>query len=329
MNRTHEAMVGVVIVGALVLTVAGTLWLQGMRFGQDRQTLEVVVAQAGQIMPGNSVKYRGVDVGRVGEVSVEPGGAFVRIELLLEQPVALPPDPVVILSPESLFGDWEAEIESRTELPYGDYPVPSVPGVLPGYALPDISELTAMADRISTNLAALTDRLGVAFSEETAERIASLIANVEEVTTGLSELVRQQAVSFTEITDGVQAATDEVASAADQIRSTFETADGLLGGGAVDSTLANLAAMSGDLRALSGELGETNAGIRAMAARIDSTFARLESVTATLDAGDGTMGRLLSDTEMAGQLQVLLVELATLLEDIRENPDRYVRISIF
>ena len=122
MNRTREAMVGVVIVGALALTVAGTLWLQGMRFGQDRETLEVVVAQAGQIMPGNSVKYRGVDVGRVGEVSVEPGGTFVRIELLLEQPVALPPDPIVILSPESLFGDWEAEIQSRAELPYGDYP---------------------------------------------------------------------------------------------------------------------------------------------------------------------------------------------------------------
>ena len=87
--------------------------------------------------------------------------------------------------------------------------------------------------------------------------------------------------------------------------------------------------MSGDLRALSGELGETNAGIRTMAARIDSTFVPLGSLTATLDAGDGTMGRLLGDPEMAAQLEVLLVELATLLEDIRENPDRYVRISIF
>ena len=48
-----------------------------------------------------------------------------------------------------------------------------------------------------------------------------------------------------------------------------------------------------------------------------------------LDAGDGTMGRLLADTEMAAQLEVLLFELAALLEDIRENPDRYVRISIF
>ncbi len=322
-------MVGVVIVGAIALTVAGTLWLQGTRFGQYRETLEVIAVQAGQVMPGNSVKYRGVEVGRVGAVAVEPGGEFVRIELLVEQPVALPEEPVVILSPESLFGDWEAEIHSRDDLPYGDYPTPPARGVLPGYALPDISELTAMADRISANLAVLTDRLGIAFSEETAQRIASLITNVEEVTTGLSELVRQQAVSFTEITDGVQAATDEVASAADQIRGTFDTADRILGGAAVDSTLANLAVISRNVRTLSTEFGETNTELRSMAARIDSTFARIESVATTLDTGDGMAGRLLRDTTMASELEVLLVELATLLEDIRENPDRYVRISIF
>ncbi len=329
MSKTGEAIVGVVILGALTLTVAGTLWLQGTRFGQYRETLEVVSVQVGQIAPGNSVKYRGVEVGRVGAITVEPSGALVRIDLLLEQPVALPDDPVVILSPQSLFGDWEAEIQSRDALPYGDYPTPPVPGVLPGFALPDISELTVMADRIAANLATLTDRLGVAFSAETAERISSLVANVEDVTTNLSELVRQQAVSFTQVTDGVQAATDEVASAADQVRGTFEMAERLLGGAAIDSTLANLAVMSSNLRALSGELGETNTEIRSVAVRIDSTFARLASVAARLDSGDGTMGRLLRDTTVAAELDVLLTELATLLEDIRENPDRYVRISIF
>ena len=329
MSKAGEAIVGVVIVGTVALTVAGTLWLQGTRLGQYRETLEVVSVQVGQITPGNNVKYRGVDVGRVGAIAIEPGGELVRIELLLEQPVALPDDPVVILSPQSLFGDWEAEIQSRNALPYGDYPTPPAPGMLPGYALPDISELTVMADRIATNLADLTDRFGVAFSTETAERISSMIANIEDVTTALSELVSQQAASFTEVTDGVQEATDEVASAADQVRGTFEMAERLLGGAAVDSTLANLSVISRNVRTLSEELGETNAEIRSMAVRIDSTFARLESVAATLDTGDGTAGRLLRDTTIAAEVEELLAELGALLQDIRENPNRYVRISIF
>ena len=329
MSRRSETLVGVVIVSALLLTTVGTLWLQGIRWGQYQQTIEAVFFEAGQIMPGNDVKFRGVEVGRIGDITVEPNGELVRIQLQLQQPLTLPDDPVVILSPESVFGDWEAEVQSRNVYPYVEYPVPPDPGTLPGYALPDISQLTATADRISENLAVLSERFGIAFSEETAEDIASLIANIENVTTGLSELVEQQAESFTEVTDGVQTATDEVASAAEQIRSTFSQVTNLFEAADMDSTLENLALISVNMRKLSEELGDTNQDIRAMAVRIASTFHQVQAVVATLESGDGTLGRLLQDTSTAMELESTLAELSALIEDIRENPNRYVRLSIF
>ena len=175
----------------------------------------------------------------------------------------------------------------------------------------------------------LSERFGIAFSEETAQDIASLIANIENVTTGLSELVEQQAASFTEVTAGVQEATDEVASAAEQVRSTFAEVTNLLEGTEMDSTLENLSVISDNMRELSEELGDTNQEIRAMAERIHSTFRRAQAVVATLEAGDGTLGRLLQDTSMAAELESTLSELSALLEDIQENPNRYVRLSIF
>ena len=230
----------------------------------------------------------------------------------------IPEDAVIILSPESLFGDWEAEIESRDVFPYVEYPVPPEPGTLPGYALPDISELTATADRISANLAVLTERFGIAFSEETARNVASLIDNIENVTTSLSELVEQQASSF-----------DEIATAADQVRATFEGAEQLIEGEEIRATIEDLAAISANLRTLSDELGGTNQEIRGMAIRVDSTFHHAQSLLATMDSGEGTLGRLLRDSTMAAELQGTLSELSALLEDIRENPNRYVRLSIF
>ena len=97
----------------------------------------------------------------------------------------------------------------------------------------------------------------------------------------------------------------------------------------VDATLDNLAVISANMRVLSEELGGTNHQIRAMAGRIDSTFLRAQAVVATLESGDGTLGRLLQDTSMAAELESTLAELSALLEDIRENPNRYVRVSIF
>ncbi len=329
MTKAKEALVGVVIVAALLLTTVGTLWLQGFSLSREAQTVEAVFFEAGQIMAGNSVKFRGVEVGRVGAITVEPSGQLVRVRLNLTSPVVFPDDPVVILSLESLFGDWEAEIVSRSAFPFVEYPVPPDPNTLPGHSLPDISELTVTADQISENLAVLTERFGIAFSDETAENIASLIDNVANVTTGLSQLVEQQAATITEVTDGVQTATGEIASAAQQIETTFGQVSTLLEEADVESTLANLAEVSANLRELSAELGGTNREIRDMTARIDSTFRSAHAVLAAMEVGEGTLGRLLRDTTMAAELESTLAELSALLEDIRENPNRYVRLSIF
>jgi phospholipid/cholesterol/gamma-HCH transport system substrate-binding protein len=325
----REAVLGFVIVSAIVLTTAGTLWLQGASFGGERQTIEAVFFEAGQIMPGNAVKFRGVEVGRVGDISVEPGGDLVRVGLILQQPVVMPEDPVIILSLESLFGDWEAEIHPRVGYPYPEFPTPPDANTLPGHALPDISELTVTADRISEDLAVLVERFASAFTEETARNIASLIDNIEDVTTGLSDLVAQQAESFTEVTDGVQTATDEIATAANQVRETFEDVAGLLAGSEVESMLQDLSIASANLRELSQELGGTNEQVLQMAAQADSTFRSAQVALAALNSGEGSLGRLLQDSAMAAELENTLEELSALLEDIRENPNRYVRLSIF
>lgn len=53
------------------------------------------------------------------------------------------------------------------------------------------------------------------------------------------------------------------------------------------------------------------------------------AVSSSSESGDGTLGRLLQDTSTAVELESTLAELSELIEDIRENPNRYVRLSIF
>lgn len=329
MSRGREALVGLVIVGAIALTVVGTLWLQGASFVTAQRDLEAVFTQVGLLRPGNSMKFRGVEVGRVTEILVDPSGEVVRVRFSVDESLVIPPGSVVILSPESLFGDWQAEIHARETYAYADFAEPWEPGVLAGHALPDISQLTNTADRIAENLAVLTERFGVAFSEETAVNIASLIDNVEQVTQRLSDLVEQQAVSFTEVTSGVQRAVDGIADAAVRAETTFQSVTDLVTRPEVEATLADLAVISANVRQLSGELESTNVEIRTMAARADSTFMRAESILRRAEEEQGTIGRLLGDTEMAVDLHTMVNELRTLLVDVRENPRRYLRLSIF
>ena len=84
MNRGRELLVGFVIIGAGVVAIAGTLWLQGTNFGRPLITVEVRLESVAQLAEGNHVIYRGVRIGHVDVIAVDPQGASVRLTLLLD-----------------------------------------------------------------------------------------------------------------------------------------------------------------------------------------------------------------------------------------------------
>lgn len=338
MNSARDALVGVVIIGAVVIGFVGTLWLQGYAWGAEQRELYAVLEEVGQLRSGAPVKVRGVRVGRVREIAMAPGGERVRLRMRIAEGVVLPDDPVVILSPESMFGDWQAEIYPRGRFEHARYPDVEAEGgdVLPGYALPDITQLTAEAAMIAENIAVLTDRIGIAFSEETAQNIATLIDNVENVSEGLAELVAQQGESFSRLTAEFEEAAQGINVAARQAdqtlrtaQGTFERVDGILARDEVDDFLTNLAELTANLDTLAGDVQGTNQEVRRTVARIDSTFVRVAGVLRLVEEGEGTLARLLHDPSAIAELEGTLVQLQALLADIRENPRRYLRLSIF
>lgn len=346
MNRGKELLVGLVIIAATVLGVGGTLWLQGASLGRARIPIDVRLESVGQLAEGNVVTYRGVAIGRVASIGVEPGGEAVRVRLLLDEEVTLPADAAVVLGPESLFGAWQAEIVSRGSYPSfpffavgeqngtlrpravdpdGTEPVP----VLGGYALPEISRLTASAEQISGNLAELTARLEVAFNQETADNLARAIGNIEAITQEVRELVSQQAVVASKLTANADSALGEIQTAAIAARHSFERVDGLIANQQIDSIVANFADASRDLRRIMEQLTDSTGGLDGTLERADSAFARIDRMTARIERGEGSIGRLIGDTTFIVRAQDVLLQLDLLLADFRANPGRYVRLSIF
>ncbi|MEX0979587.1 MAG: MlaD family protein [Gemmatimonadota bacterium] len=329
MRRQKETIVGLVIVVGLAVAVGGTIWLQGADWRRNMISVDVLFRDVGQVQAGNSVRLRGVSIGQVEQIAVEPGGNAVRVRLRIDGDIPLPRDAVVLLAPESLFGDWMAEILPRSRYPLFDYIEITEPGVLSGYSLPDISRLTATADRISENLADLTERVGMAFTEETALNVARAIDNIEDISQQLSDLIGQQAATFEVVAADVQVASREISQAASAARGGFQRMETLLGSREVDSILVDVRETIGNVRDVSSELGATTRSFQGVAMRADSSFARIDRIAAMAESGDGALGRLLTDSTLAMEMESSMAQLRLLLEDIRENPQRYVRLSIF
>lgn len=328
-------MVGLVILVAITVAVAGTLWLKGSNWGRPAVPLHVLLSDVAQLSPGNPVKFRGVQVGRVSQISVEPDGQAVRVTLALDVELPLPEDAVVLLAPESFFGDWQAEIVRRDRFPgFAFYAVPegtAVDGVpvLGGYALPELSRLTASAEQISNNLADLTERFDIAFNEETAANLARAIENFGVVSEDLRALVDQQSQIAMSITVSADSALAEIEAASRVARRSFERVEMLLGDQQIDSIVARVAGASGNIEKISGDLAGSSDELAATLARADSVFARIDELTARVMAGEGALGRLVADSTLAVRAEGALLQLDLLLQDLRENPRRYVRLSIF
>lgn len=329
MTRRKEIMVGLVIVAGLAAAVLGTLWLQDASFGRGTQEVEALFLEVGQLMEGNSVKLRGVTIGRVSGIAVEPDGEAVRIQMRIREDIELPDNRAVISAPESMFGDWQAEIVNLASYPQFDFHDPIEQGVMGGYALPDFSRLTAAADQISENLGNLTERIEGAFNEETAQNFSRAIDNIQEVSERLRELVEAQAGAVSDLASEFETSAIALGEAADAANLTFVRAEELLGAPSTDSLIVDARATLANLKTLSGDLSSATQGAHGMIVRVDSTFARLDRMTAKVEAGEGTLGMLMGDTVLVTQAQSVLGELSALLKDIRDHPQKYVRLTIF
>jgi len=328
----NELMVGGAILFTIIVGVVGTLWLQRSSFGRPTVPVDVLLERVGQLSEGNVVTYRGVRIGQVALISVEPGGQVVRVTLQLREEVELPDDAGVVLGPESLFGDWQAEVVSRESFPrydFHDVPEGVGPNVLGGYALPEITRLTASAEQISDNLADLTNRLELAFNQETADNLATAIANIEDITREVQTLVRQQGEAAARITANADSALTEVVLAASAARRSFERIDEVLTDAQADSLLIDMRAAAAGLRKLTEDLSEEEQGVLATLERADSALTRIDRIAATVESGEGSLGRLLADSTFAVRAESVLLSLDLLLQDLRDNPRRYVRLSIF
>lgn len=328
MKRT-EIAVGAVILSGIILLFFGTLWLKGARLGQEETTVTARFLEIGQLLEGNEVKLRGVSIGRVEEILLEEGGGGVLVRMRIDSEVPLPADPVVLLSPESMFGDWQAEIYPRSRFPQYEYAEAPDPQVLPGYSLPDISRLTAVADEIAANLAELTERVGLAFTDETAVSIRRTIENVEQVSSQLTGLVSSQEAAVGDVAANLEATSATINETVLAIREVVRQFEGAVANGELRSIVANVASATAQLDSLGTTLRAVSRDLDHTAAAADTSFTRLNDIMAGVQRGEGTVGRLMQDTALYAELVETNRLMQELVEDFRANPRKYINLEVF
>jgi phospholipid/cholesterol/gamma-HCH transport system substrate-binding protein len=101
---------------------------------------------------------------------------------------------------------------------------------------------------------------------------------------------------------------------------TSSNLNSLLSDTYLETTTENLASFSDSL---------SQVDVKAMATNLEATLESFDAIMKKIDNGEGSIGKLVNDENLYNNLEAASKELEELLRDLKENPKRYVHVSVF
>ncbi len=288
----REAQVGIFVLIGIVALVAALFSLTDPGTFRGRYYVTTQVADAGGIRRGDPVQLRGVNIGRVRSFEMQETGVRIRMELENEYPV--PADSRVSLKSSGLLGGVTATLipgTSNEVLEEGDV-VESVGA--PTGLMESAADLAPRADTVLARAQELLNR----------QTIASVGASASELQLLLTELSALAGEQRRELA-GLSASLRRSAAGLEESATRPELARAIA---RTDSITRRLDVATQQLNAAS---------------------VSLASVIGRIDRGEGTLGKLSRDDALYDNLNAAAQNLNALATDIRENPKKYINVSVF
>lgn len=294
MRRRDEVLVGIFTLVAVLVLIAGVLWLA--RGGLSRgYPLYAQFPWGAGLKQGQPVLFSGVNVGYVDYVDLlENGGLVVTLRVYKNQRV--PEGTVASIMPNGIFGDMQIALRAVNGptgafLQSGDT-IPSGPGTT------GLGDVIARVDTIAVSLNKLINALhGEVVEKQTVADVRKVAASADRMFTTISRLAEEQSRQLTTTQETLR----RVATKLDSIP--------------LDSTVR-------DLREASRHVTQLTDDLRA-------TSAQLRGVLAKADTGQGAIAQLLNDPKLVTEFRGLVVRFDSLMTDFMKNPRKYIRVSIF
>jgi phospholipid/cholesterol/gamma-HCH transport system substrate-binding protein len=304
---SNEIKVGIAIVISVAVFFAGLRFFQDLPIFQDSYTMRAEFEDAGGVVSGNPVRLKGVNIGTVQSVDLNQETQRVEVVFRVSEGVKIPEGSYADVTGFSALSGVRLTIvpgpSSNPALPAGA----TLAGPPKGDILERLSDqapvLASKADSVLTNANTAASALGQQLDDPNSD-LRRLIADLRQTATNLKGMTQAEE-------------------------------------SALRATIRNLEAISQDLEGFTGtdedtlkanNLGKTMARLNRSLAKLDTNLAQLEATTANLsemsrkmNSGDGTIGRLVNDDALYVKLDSAAAEANYLLQDLQENPSRYLK----
>lgn len=315
MKISKEIKVGVVFVLATAILIWGLMYLKGLELLKTSRTFYAVYDNVNGLVPANAISIKGVKVGQVQKVFFDernPEKIIIELYVLGDYPIAK--NSVARIYSSSLLGSQEVEIvpgDSKVMAADGDTLNSDIEANLGTEVKRQLVPLTSRAEGMISSI----DSLAVSFREilnkQTRDNLISSVSHIQRTLANISHL----SGNLDTVLTGQRSNLSRIIANVESISSNLKKNNDKIG-----NILTNFSNLSDSL---------AKAKIPATIAQVNKAVTDLDSILISIDQGDGTLGQLVNNRQLYDELEKAAKELNLLLEDVRKNPSRYVKVSVF
>lgn len=211
----------------------------------------------------------------------------------------------------------ELEIDKRLHIPQGS--IAKITTHMLGGA--DISIMLSKSTTFIAPGDTIDGIIDMGIAGEASEKIMPafdrMMPKVDSILTSLNALLANPALNTS---------VENIGTLTSELTTTTRELNALLGED-VPQITERMIEIENDMLAVSSQLSEMD--YKRLVGTLDSALVNVQQITAALNAGEGTMGLLLKDSTLYNNLNRTSEAASALLENLRENPKRYVHFSLF
>jgi len=315
LKRYRNILIGITFLLALALFIWGFNFLKGKNIFSEQKIFYAKYNEVSGLEVANPVLINGFRVGQVNKLFFDPAmTGDIIVVLTLEKEFPVPRNTYARIISADIMGSKAVQLDlgNSTELAVsGDTLATSLEASLKDAVSAQVQPIKMKAENLLLSIDSLVVAIQTDFTESAVENltrsfndIQKTFANLQSTTSNIDTLVDQESNRITSILENV----DSLSYTLKQNR------------GSISAIIKNLQMVTDSI---------ATADIPGTFKRANQSLENLEVILAKINSGEGTLGMLLHNDTLYMEVERSAEELNKLLEDIRLNPKRYVKFSLF
>jgi phospholipid/cholesterol/gamma-HCH transport system substrate-binding protein len=304
MKIKKEIKIGLIAIAALAVFVWGYNFLKGSSIFSSEYRLYAHYPNSSGLSQSDPVILNGFRIGQVEKIRFNPSndGSLI-VSLIITNAFPIPDNSIAKIVSTNITGSKGVEIfigNSTTYLEHGDTIQAELDPSMIEMLAKEIMPLKEKVEDFIEELNIMAQSINDILNEQSRQNIIESLENLKRIT----NMMANQKNNLDAIMNNAKSFTEDLKQSSERF----------------DHIVTNVSNITDDV---------AQADIAGTVSQLQNTIATMDSILQQIQSDNNTIGKLMTTDSLHNELTRSTEQLRLLLEDIRMNPKKYVKFSVF